>query len=274
MEFKNRIINDQIRKWTTATPDLYNVFHNYRSILKIADELSEYYNLSDNDLARIVDGIIFLYLSLKKDSRNPEFYEQKAIFHLKPLFDQIIKQIDTDSYKELIIKKQITEEDILEVNNIKVKINANALLHHSKKTKKPLTTIKDAEELERDLIKYKKQLYQEQAKTDKTLIVREINKDNLYPYFNSVFKGKGNGSIDYFTMLVQELQTDRTAFEFAQIAYLIYNSKYFVKRECKTFSKWNRFFFAQINIKYVEYKPWRLKSYNEGLQKIFSYLTH
>ena len=59
MEFKNRIINDRIRKWTSNLPESYNVFHKYRIIIKVADELSEVYKLSNEDLARIVDGVLF-----------------------------------------------------------------------------------------------------------------------------------------------------------------------------------------------------------------------
>ena len=161
MKYKNRILNEQISKWTAAAPDSYIDFYNYRTIIKIADELSEVFNFSEKDLARIVDGIFFLNLSLKKDSRNSELYNRTAYSHLMLLFDPLIKQLNSDSYKEYIIREQITEEDILEINNMIIKINAKAIILHAKRTSKALITTKDVETVQKSLVRYNKEFYSE-----------------------------------------------------------------------------------------------------------------
>lgn len=102
---------------------------------------------------------------------------------------------------------------------------------------------------------------------------RNINVDNLKLYFVSNFKGMGNGPINYFDMLIDELRTDRTAKEFAQIALLIFESDKLNNRKPNCFSKWLRIFYSDIDVLYVNYKPSKLKNENKKIRKLFSYLS-
>jgi len=111
----------------------------------------------------------------------------------------------------------------------------------------------------------------DEDKTDKTR--RQVNEEGLRPYFASTFKGMGNGNINHFTTLVEELKTDRTAKEFAQIAYMIYQSKQMNDRRPSTFAGWYKIFCENIEIKQSRgYKPNSLKNPSEAIKKLFNYL--
>lgn len=101
---------------------------------------------------------------------------------------------------------------------------------------------------------------------------RVVNEEDLKLYFVSSFKGMGNDNINYFEKMIYELKTDRSTKEFAQIAYLIYNSKQMNQRKLGTFSKWLRIFYNEIDVSHIDYKPNKLKNPNEKLTKLFNYL--
>jgi hypothetical protein len=101
---------------------------------------------------------------------------------------------------------------------------------------------------------------------------RTINVEGLEIYFSALFKGMGHNT-NYFSTMIDELKTDRTAKEFAQIAYMIYRSKKTSDRMPGTFNKWYKIFCENVNVPYVGgYKPNHLKNPNEALRKLFGYL--
>ncbi|MDR2441639.1 MAG: hypothetical protein LBE12_19935 [Planctomycetaceae bacterium] len=102
---------------------------------------------------------------------------------------------------------------------------------------------------------------------------RTINRENLKDYFKSAFKGMGNGSINYFESMIEDLKTDRSAKEFAQIAYLIYESSHLNDRKPATFAEWHKIFCESIGIKQGKgYKPNHLKNPRDGIKNLFNYL--
>jgi hypothetical protein len=101
---------------------------------------------------------------------------------------------------------------------------------------------------------------------------RIINAENLKDYFKPTFRGMGNGNINYFDAMIEELKTDRSAKEFAQIAYMIYNSSQLNHRKPNTFATWYRIFCENIGIKRGKYKPNNLKNPGEAINKLFNYL--
>jgi len=70
---------------------------------------------------------------------------------------------------------------------------------------------------------------------------RKINSEKLSPYFKPTFKGAGN-RIDFFCAFCDELKTNRTAKEFAQIALMCFKGTQMTNRKPATFQKWYRFF--------------------------------
>jgi hypothetical protein len=108
----------------------------------------------------------------------------------------------------------------------------------------------------------------EQSKTSK----KTIKVDELEVYFISTFKGMGNGSVNNFQRMIDELNTKRTGKEFAQIALMIYESGKMNKRKPKSFAKWHKLFCEYVGCKYVEYDPNKLRTPEEGLKIVFAYL--
>jgi hypothetical protein len=102
---------------------------------------------------------------------------------------------------------------------------------------------------------------------------RTINVEKLKDYFCAKFKGMGNGNINHFDVMIEELKTDRTAKEFAQIAYMIYQSDQMNARKPSTFAGWYRVFCENTGIKQSKgYKPNNLKNPSDAIKKLFNYL--
>jgi hypothetical protein len=73
--------------------------------------------------------------------------------------------------------------------------------------------------------------------------------------------------------MFDELKTDRTAKEFAEISFMIYSSRNILNaRRQKKFAVWHRLFCRAIGIEYTEYKPNKLKVPDEALKRLFNYL--
>ena len=116
---------------------------------------------------------------------------------------------------------------------------------------------------------YNPQPQPEQSQLQKKTI--ESNR-TLEDYFIASFKGMGNGNIDYFNTLVDELEGNFTAKEFAQIALMIYNSKKLNNRKPKTFKEWYKLFCMGVGCEQKTYTPNKLQHPKERITRLFNYL--
>jgi hypothetical protein len=131
-------------------------------------------------------------------------------------------------------------------------------------------TLKQDQQVGRPSEKMKEQKEQAKPKDDK--LNRTIDVKELEVYFTAQFKGMG-GNLNYFDTMINELKTDRTAKEFAQIAYMIYQSRHMNSRKPATFSAWYKIFCKSIGIiQSKDYRPNKLKNPSEALRKLFNYL--
>lgn len=100
-----------------------------------------------------------------------------------------------------------------------------------------------------------------------------IDSDGLKEYFISSFKGMGNGNLNNFDNLIEDLKHKRTMKEVAQIALLIHQSDKLNSRRPNTFAEWYRIFCKFTNNTYSpDYKPSNLKNIPDSLKKVFSYI--
>jgi hypothetical protein len=172
-------------------------------------------------------------------------------------------QINTDDYSYHQEERRSVLDDTPERPYITLEYNTlvaieNALLQAEQEIPKP-------EVAEQPETKANKEKTGEQQ--------RIIDIDKLNPYFISTFKGMGNGIINHFDTMMEELKTNRTAKEFAQIAYLIYQSKQMNNRKPNTFADWYKIFCKNIGIEQVKgYKPNNLKNPSDAIKKLFNYL--
>jgi hypothetical protein len=101
---------------------------------------------------------------------------------------------------------------------------------------------------------------------------RTINKEELGKYFKPTFKGQGQ-NLNQFETMIEELKTDREAKKFAQIAFMIYESKQMNDRKPNTFAAWYKIFCENIGVEQGKgYKPNNLKNPGEALKRLFNYL--
>lgn len=94
-------------------------------------------------------------------------------------------------------------------------------------------------------------------------------------YFIAPFKGIGNGNINYYKRLEENLtdaSRERSVIEYAKIALLTYNSRKMSAKKPQTFSEWYQFFCKIVGCKYnKDYKPVKLEA-TENLKKEFYFL--
>jgi hypothetical protein len=121
---------------------------------------------------------------------------------------------------------------------------------------------------------YLNKLYETQKKQpQRTAQTKIADTEKLKKYFYDAFKGKGNGTIDYFEMLLGHLQQRRTAKEIAQIALMCYEcASIRENKEPLTFRKWHKIFCDCTGCKYVEYDPCKLRSPKDNLKTTFYYI--
>jgi hypothetical protein len=101
---------------------------------------------------------------------------------------------------------------------------------------------------------------------------RTINAEKLKGYFNATFKGMGNNNINYFDWLINDLQTDRSGKEFAQIALMIYESGKLNNTKPASFTAWYKIFCECIGCERKGYTKNKLRNPNKNLKSTFSYL--
>lgn len=94
-------------------------------------------------------------------------------------------------------------------------------------------------------------------------------------YFIAPFKGIGNGNINYYKRLEENLtdaSRERSVIEYAKIALLIYNSKKMSAKKLQTFSEWYQYFCKIVGCEYnKDYKPSKLQA-TESLEREFYFL--
>ena len=101
---------------------------------------------------------------------------------------------------------------------------------------------------------------------------RIINTEELGTYFKPIFKGMGNGNINFFNFFIEELKTNRSAKEFAQIALMCWEGKQMGNKKPKTFSKWYGIFCECVHCEKKTYKPNQLMPVPKNIISLFPYL--
>ena len=110
------------------------------------------------------------------------------------------------------------------------------------------------------------------AQPDSDKPQRTINADKIKDYFVPTFKGAGNGNINYFDTMINELKNIRSNREFAQVALMIYRSNKMNIRKPTSFNKWYKLICECFFREKKTYRPHDMESYPENLIRLFNYL--
>jgi len=125
-------------------------------------------------------------------------------------------------------------------------------------------------QIEGVILQAEMELINESPKADETP-QRVIDVEQLKDYFIASFKGIGNGNINFFDMMIEELKMERSSKDFARIALMIYNSKKMNHNRLSTFAKWYKIFCNCVGCEKKSYKPEHLTP-TDSLIKVFGYL--
>ena len=113
---------------------------------------------------------------------------------------------------------------------------------------------------------------QNPPKADDIKPQRFIKVECLKDYFIASFKGIGNGNINFFHTMIEDLKMERSSKDFARIAWMIYYSKKMNHNKPATFAKWYQIFCDCVGCEKKTYKPKDLTPVPDDLKKVFGYL--
>jgi len=174
MEIKNKILKRELNKWINETPFSKKVFDLFATFIELADEISEIYQFKEQELSDYMAGWPSMYLFLileKKGDPRKKYYEEKATKLIKPVLEKLSEHLKSESYQKLIISQQITGDTLLRVDGVEDKISVDAIFKHiSRIGASPLTPI-DIEKVEGDFVRYKRELYKDENKGEKSVFL-------------------------------------------------------------------------------------------------------
>lgn len=135
-----------------------------------------------------------------------------------------------------------------------------------------------AEKVFYPLYEIKRLIYPEHGNTEKTIIPTEKSpannekKEILKGCFISSFLGIGNGNVNHFDQLIEEISKPRSGIELAKALWFIYNSKEVNRhKRPKSYSQWLSLWCDYLDRKFTYYKPSKLDT--SGLETVFYYIT-
>lgn len=135
-----------------------------------------------------------------------------------------------------------------------------------------------AEKVFYPLYEIKRLMHPDNGNIEKTIISTEKSPTNdekkeiLKGFFNSPFLGIGNGNVNRFDQLLEDLSKPRNGKELAAVLWFVYNSKEVNRhKRPKAFSAWLSLWCDLLGRKCINYKPNKLDT--GGLEAVFYYLT-
>ena len=162
MEIQNIVLRNRMDKWLFINPIFNKFFENYKVLIELADRNLDYYQLTERELIEFIDGVIYFELSFsfkEKDKEKERKYSEKGYELLKPVLDAIIKHVNSESYREYIVKQQITGKNTFEFGGVNGVIDIDAIKLHANRIGKHILMRKDVEEIEKDFVKYNREIY-------------------------------------------------------------------------------------------------------------------
>jgi hypothetical protein len=106
-------------------------------------------------------GLVLLRINLKfKDEEHNRVVDEL----LKPVTDLIIKVVKSADYRQHLINKEVTGDEILKINNVSIPITAKEILLHIGRTDALPLTSKDIAVIQSDFVKYKENQFKRKGK--------------------------------------------------------------------------------------------------------------
>lgn len=123
-------------------------------------------------------------------------------------------------------------------------------------------------------IKTEHEIFGDNNPTEKTSSECSINEEKLKKYFKLSFKGGGNGNMDHFQNLVDDLKISRSDKDMARIALMIYESeKLLDSMKPRTFAAWYKKFCELVGCEFHESYNKSKLNLSDEFQRGFGYLV-
>jgi len=184
---KNQVFKDRIKYWEIKNPVFNKVFDTQEEIYKLiefVDQLIEIYTnvsaaevLNEIDLSNFIDGLTLLPLIKIGDTDSPAAAKSKKL--TDPVLKHLRKIYSSDSWRSYIINMEVSGDEVLEINGLKVPISVEQVkLHIERLNKYPMQRGHIAE-IQADLVDYKKKQYatRRPSKIIKTSILKALFKE-------------------------------------------------------------------------------------------------
>ena len=160
MKVENKVLNSQIEKWRTLNPAYYKVIEKFQFIIEIADINQVYCKNTENELIDFIDGLVYRGIgTIFQKNEKYKGYLEKGNLLMNKVYESIIKHAKSESYKNYVVKEQITGNNTFDFNGVKGRIDLEAIKLHAKRMSKHILTRKDVEEIEKDFVRYNRELY-------------------------------------------------------------------------------------------------------------------
>jgi len=193
MEIQNNVLRNRMDKWLFINPIFNNFFENFKVFIELADFYLDYYQLTERELIELIDGIIYFELSFyfkEKDKEKERKYSEKGYKLLKPVLDAIIKHVNSESYREYIVKQQITGKNTFEFGGVNGVIDIEAIKLHANRIGKQILMRKDVEEIEKDLVKYSREIYSLPIDDSKLLFTTKLDQSRMKAIHQYLYEEK------------------------------------------------------------------------------------
>lgn len=164
---KNKVFEVRIKYWENKNPIWEKVFdkqgESYKliefidKIIAFAETVPEVIPLSLYELVSFIDGLAVLPLVKNGDEDSEEALKVKKL--TDPTLNYLRKLFSTNSWREFIIKKELSGDEILKIESMEIPISIEQMkLHIERLNTYPLTR-EHVAVIEVDLIDYKKKQY-------------------------------------------------------------------------------------------------------------------
>lgn len=268
MDIKNQVLKDCIKGWNQRSTSYNKAFELHQAFIEIVDVNCEYYGLTSKQLSDFIDGVVATYLYLcgiykDNDTKMKQLYNE-SLELTKPVYDKIVAQAKSDGYRKFIVDQQITGEKTFEFAGVKGKIDRNEILLHINRTGKNPLTPKDIGQIEKDYVKYCRDLYEVEGDSVKQVGknkpgTTEMNLDLLDNLFVlGVTKGNKPTKLDIFKNDLKTFVSSYNGIQITALALFLHESGVLHKNiSYDHFSDWKKVFCNIVGVKEPTYKPGR-----------------
>jgi hypothetical protein len=173
------IIDEQIKFWTEEFPSLARYYSdkNVNGVINLLRTIED--KIPSEALMDFIDGIALYPVYLK--SQDAETLK-KISEQIAPAFKHLKEHLSSKNYKNFLIGQEITGDETLNLDGVKIPLSKKAIELHIKRLKATPLLPKDVAKIQADLVSYKQNQYTPSGKSqNKDLDTILASQNHLIP---------------------------------------------------------------------------------------------